>query len=311
MAYASLFPEDYERIVKMNSCDGPCWQISHLANCALKGVLSKVVSRLNEQCGRILDDGWDYSDCGYEFRNGFECACWLKHDCAQGHLFGPELDIGEEIESAVRHVLVAESDHLALRLILAWYWTDEALDKRIQTMPVTDWTDNEVEEILAPFIISSIDEQMASTSSYVDKQIAFWHIETERLRKAQFEYNNEDYYCEHALSELYDESHGNKLIEKALTYVKKFMAKELTDEDFSNGFTLVYRDGGECRYVEFDLDEEALRIREGGYAQSEAGGDSYGDEVWRLDAYSHTNDSFDVVPRAIELLNMGGTIEEL
>ena len=254
MADALLFPEDYERIINMSSYDGPCWQISHLASFVLKGILSKVVSRLNEQCGQILEDDWDYSDCGYEFRNGFECVCWLKHDCAQGHLFGHKLDIGEEIESAVRHVLATESDHLALRLILAWYWTDEALDKCMQTMPVTGLNDNEIEEILVPFFISYIDEQMAHTSSYVDKQIALWRIETERLRKAKFEYNDEDYYCENVLSELYDESLGNKLIEKTLAYAKKFMAKELTDEDSSNGFTLVYRDGGECCYAEFDPD---------------------------------------------------------
>ena len=74
--------------------------------------------------------------------------------------------------------------------------------------------------------------------------------------------------------------------------------------------TIIYRNNGENQYVSFELSSKSMAISTGGYAQLDAGGDSYGNEVWRLDAYEHADGSCGVVPEALELINLGGEIKE-
>lgn len=76
-------------------------------------------------------------------------------------------------------------------------------------------------------------------------------------------------------------------------------------------FTISYRNNGESNYYSFDLNEDSLSIYSGGVVQSDCGSDTYGNEVFRLDAYSHADiDHYNLSDEIIELINMGAEISD-
>lgn len=305
-----LYPEDFDTFQKLGTYEGPSYQMSALVAGVLKGMLSEIVRVVSQNCEVITKDGWDYSDTGYEFRNGFECASWLENASRQEILFGPEINVRHEVGAAIEGVLANPENETGKRLVLAWYWHDLEHDKDQKKMLVTELTSDEVSKCIEPLLRECIEDQMAATSKFVDAQIEAKSEEAERSRKEKFEYDDDDYYLLIALEELHDSHPDDEVIAKALKFADRFMSKELTDEDESFEVTIIYRNNGESQYVSFELSPESMAISTGGYAQSDAGGDSYSNEVWRLDAYEHAKGYCDVVPEALELLNLGAEIEE-
>lgn len=305
-----LHPEDFDTFLKLGFHEGPSYQLSALVGGVLKGMLCEIVRAVSQKCEMITKGGWDYSDTGYEFRNGFECASWLENASRQEIMFAPEINVRQEVRSAIEGVLAGPENEVGKRLVLAWYWHDLKHDNDEKKMLVTELTSDEVSRIIAPLLHQFVEEQMEATSKFVNAQIEVEREEAERIRKGKFEYADDDYYLLCALEELHDSHPDNEIISKAFKFADRFMSKELTDEDESLEVTIIYRDNGESRYVSFELSPESMAISTGGYAQSDAGGDSYSNEVWRLDAYEHAEGCCDVIPEALELISMGGEVKE-
>lgn len=307
-----LHSEDFDTFLKLVLYEGPSCQISALVAGVMKGMLCEIVRAVSQNCEAITKDGWDYSGTGYEFRNGFECASWMENASRQEMLFGPEISVRHKVGAAIGGVLADPENEFGKRLVLAWYWHDLVHDKDRKKMLVTELTSDEVSKCIEPLLRERIEDQMVATSKFVDAQIKDIRAkreEAERVRREKFEYEDDDYYLLNALDELHNNHPDNEVIAKALEFAEKFMSKELSDEDESFEVTIIYRDNGESQYVSFEFSPESMAISTGGYAQSDAGGDSYGNEVWRLDAYDHADGSCDVVPEALELINMGGEVK--
>ena len=141
-----LQPEDFDTFKKLGSYEGPSYQLSALVGGVLKGMLCEIVRAVSQNCEMITKDGWDYSDTGYEFRNGFECASWLENASRQEILFGPEINVRHEVCAAIETVLNDPKNELGRWLVLAWYWHDleHDHDNDQKTMLVTELTTDEV-----------------------------------------------------------------------------------------------------------------------------------------------------------------------
>ena len=291
-----------------------CYQIAAVEDGLLCGLVGKIVARLEENCKRILGDEFDRTEVGYAFRDAFECASWLKYGCRQEWLFKPCVDVDLAILQSVREALDAARGSAELKVILAWHWHEIERDKKSSDLIVAQMSDEEVQEHLAPYMEDCVRGQMRKASEFADKQIELRREELERERKereAKFEYDPEDGYIEYALGEINDRFPGHPEIEKALQFAHDFFNKELDEDADSCGFTITYRNNGESSCIEFDLSVDRLSIYEGGYAQSDCGGDSYGSEVWSIEAYAHAEGNCDAVSTACDLLALDGEIKRL
>lgn len=274
-----------------------CSQIDDVATAVLRGWLIEVVESINSQWGEIMERecGWNYAEAGYAFRNGFESACWFMNDFSR---------IEAIVLSSAKAVLHGK-ERVERCFVLAWLWHEvERVGLRSERV-VARMSDDEVIGYLVPLLAARVKMQMTETRQYVCAEV-------EKCKK-KFEYDeDDDSYCEYVLSEIDAARPNNELIKKALEFVRKFTSRELTAEDGGFVLSISTHDDGGCRYVQFELFEDALSISTGGSVWAEGvGGDSHGDEVWRLDPYCHADSAReDVVSLAVDLLGMGAEISE-
>ena len=292
----------------------PCYQIAAVADGLLCGLVGKIVARLVEICKQLLRDELDRTEVGYAFRNAFECASWLKYGCRQEWLFKPCVDVDRAIVQSVREMLDAARGNAELKVILAWHWHEIELDKESKGLIVAQMSDEEVQKCLTPYLEDCVRERMCKASESVDRQIKLRREELEcerKEREAKFEYDPEDGYIEYALGEINDRFPGHPEIEEALQFAHDFFNKELDVDADSCGFTITYRNNGESSNIVFDLSVDRLSISEGGYVRFDCGGDSYGSEVWSIEAYASAEGCCDAVSVACDLLALGGEITRL
>lgn len=302
-----IYPEDYDSLEKPNASMGALYQMALLVNGVLEGMLRSVVDRINESCGPLITKECSCTEVDYEFRNAFECVSWLEHANRQQMLFEPKIDVKGILSQAAIDVISEEASALEINLVVAWYWDKMDLGDRKKDIAVTDLSEGLVYDILFQFLEELVVKQMKSTCAFVNSQI---RQKCEEFRNS-FEYEDEDGYIEYVLQELCDERPDNPILRKALCFATRFLQKELPPDADSCVFSITYKNNGERRYYQFELHPESMSIYSGGYTVSDCGGDSYGSEVWRLNAYSHRDGGFcDVLSEAIELLSLDAEIVE-
>ena len=308
----NVFQEDYNTHEKPNIATGPCYQVALLVHDVLEGALAAIVEHINESFESILDDQLDYSGVGYRFRNAFECVSWLEHGAYQPDLFWLKLDVWPKVERAVTDA-VSTIDVRDTEILIAWYWSELDFGRDKRGVIITALKDADVFTSLVPFLMNIVKEQMKSTCEFVAGQIEVKRKELEQQeeqRRREFEYDDEDGYILCVLQDLCDACPGNAVLEKAVSYVERFLDKDLPDDAEPCRFTISYRNNGESNYFSFDLDEDSLSIYSGGYDQSDCGGDSYGSEVFRLNAYSHADiESYNLADEILELIHFGAEIK--
>ena len=288
---------DYDTFLRSGMRTAPCGQVDGVATAALREWSIEIVESVNSQWGEIMrkECGWDYAEAGYAFRNGFESACWFMNGSSR---------IEDIVSSSAKAVLHGK-ERVERCFVLAWLWHEvERVGLRSERV-VARMSDDEVVSYLVPLLAARVKMQMTETRQYVCAEV-------EKCKK-RFEYDeDDDSYCEYVLSEIDAARPNNELIKKALEFVRKFTSRELTAEDDGFVLSISTHDDGGCRYVQFELFEDALSISTGGSVWTEGvGSDSYGDEVWRLDPYCHAGGAReDVVSLSLTLLGMGAEISE-
>ena len=306
----TIFQEDYNSLEKPNAAMGACYQVAVVVHDVLEGLLAAVVEHINEQLDQVLDGEIDYSGVGYEFRNAFECYCWIEKGVAQPDLFWPKYDGPSIIERAVTDA-ISELDLRDTEILIAWYWPELDFGRDKKGVNIVDLKDTDVFGALIPFVLNVVKRQVGFTSDYVLKRISEKRKEVQGQRDRDFEYDDEDGYILCVMQDICDACPGNALLTRALGFVEQFLDKSLPDDAEPCMFTISYRNNGESNYYSFDLNEDSLSIYSGGVLQSDCGSDTYGNEVFRLDAYSHADiDHYNLSDEIIELINMGAEISD-
>lgn len=176
-----IFEEDCNSLKKPNAATGTCYQVALVVYDVLEDLLCAIIEHANEKFEQVLDEKADYSGVGYEFRNAFECFCWLDKGAEQPDLFWPRLDGARMIERAVIDA-ISELDSRDTEILIAWYWPELVFGRDKKDVTVTDLKDTDVFGALVPFLLEIVKVQIESTSSFVAEQIVAKRKEAEAQR---------------------------------------------------------------------------------------------------------------------------------